>query len=54
LRTYTEKQRDTSQALANQLRAQGQFGPKRANSGKTELVKPAPSLQTGNAEAKDD
>ena len=54
LRTYTEKRRDTSQALANQLRAQGQFGPKRANSGKTELVKPAPSLQTGNAEAKDD
>ena len=54
LRTYTEKQRDTSQALANQLRAQGQFGPKRANNGKTELVKPAPSLQTGNAEAKDD
>ena len=54
LRTYTEKRRDTSQALANQLRAQGQFGPRRANSGKTELVKPAPSLQTGNAEAKDD
>ena len=54
LRTYTEKQRDTSQALANQLRAQGQFGPKRANNGKTEHVKPAPSLQTGNAEAKDD
>ena len=54
LRTYTEKRRDTSQAVANQLRAQGQFGPKRANSGKTELVKPAPSLQTGNAEAKDD
>ena len=54
LRTYTEKRRDTSQALANQLRTQGQFGPRRANSGKTELVKPAPSLQTGNAEAKDD
>ena len=54
LRTYTEKRRDTSQALANQLRAQGQFGPKRANNGKTEHMKPAPSLQTGNAEAKDD
>jgi rhomboid protease GluP len=54
LRTYTEKRRDTSQALANQLRAQGQFGPKRANNGKIELMKPAPSLETDNAGAKDD
>ena len=54
LRTYTEKRRDTSQALAHQLRAQGQFGPNRANNGKTELMKPAPSLETGNAGAKDD
>lgn len=43
LRTYTEKQRDTSQALANQLRTKEQFGPRRPGNPVLPFAKAAPA-----------
>ncbi|HSG23618.1 MAG TPA: rhomboid family intramembrane serine protease [Azonexus sp.] len=42
LRAYTEKRRESSQALANQLRAQEQFGPRRAGTHHPAVTPPAP------------
>ncbi|PKO94586.1 MAG: rhomboid family intramembrane serine protease [Betaproteobacteria bacterium HGW-Betaproteobacteria-10] len=44
LREYTEKRRDTSQALVQQLRAQQQFGPKLPRDQNPGFHKPAPSV----------
>lgn len=43
LRAYTEKKRDSTQALANQLRAQEQFGPNRTGKPNPIFAKPLPA-----------
>lgn len=43
LRAYSEKRRDTSQALANQLRGQGLFGPNRTGGNNPAFARPVPT-----------
>jgi len=49
LRAYTEKRRDTSQALANQLRAQGLFGPNRPGGQSPVFLRPVPAPPSAHA-----
>jgi len=53
LRAYSEKRRDTSQSLANQLRAQALFGPNRTGGKGPAFARPAPAAPSTHTNEKE-